>query len=101
MVISMENKYLLAIPIAAISLLAVGLALAHENPGETNTPFGNMMGNGFGMGGMMNMMEMMGGDFAHDQDDIEWMREEMKEHMNFTDEEFDEMAEHCPMMRGR
>src|SRR3989344_1284868 len=97
MVIDMESKYLLAvIAIAAIAVLSIGIASAHSNSNQ-NT----MMNNSFGMGSMMNMMGMMGDDFAHDQEDIEWMREEMKEHMNFTDEEFDEMAEHCPMMRRR
>jgi len=97
MVIDMESKYLLAvIAIAAIAVLSIGIASAHSNSNQ-NT----MMNNSFGMGSMMNMMGMMGDDFAHDQEDIEWMREEMKEHMNFTDEEFDEMAEHCPMMRRK
>ncbi|MBI4174633.1 MAG: hypothetical protein HY517_03235 [Candidatus Aenigmarchaeota archaeon] len=89
----MENKHLLAAVIAiAVAAFAVSVASAHNTNDNT--------GNGFGMGGMMNMMGMMGG-FAHDQNDINWMREEMKEHMNFTDEEFDEMAQHCPMMRRR
>ena len=97
MVIDMESKYLLAvIVIAAIATLSIGLASAHSNNNQ-NT----MMDNIFGMGSMMNMMEMMSGDFVHDQDDIDWMRKEMKEHMNFTDEEFDEMVEHCPMMRRK
>lgn len=38
---------------------------------------------------------------AHATNDIDWMKDEMKEHMNLTDEEVDEMTEHCPMMRGR
>ena len=100
MVIDMESKYLLAvIVIAAIATLSIGLASAHSNNNQ-NT----MMDNSFGMGSMMSMMNMMGmmsGDFVHDQDDIDWMRKEMKEHMNFTDEEFDEMVEHCPMMRRK
>ena len=74
MVIDMESKYLLVvIAIAAIAALSIGLASAHSNNNQ-NT----MMDNSFGMGSMMNMMGMMGDDFAHDQEDIEWMREEMK-----------------------
>ena len=84
------------IAIAAIAALSIGLASAHSNNNQ-NT----MMDNSFGMGSMMNMMGMMGGNFIHVQDDIDWMRKEMKEHMNFTDEEFDEMVEHCPMMRRK
>ena len=95
MVMSMENKYLLVAVIAiAVAAFAVSVASADSNTEDQGWP---MMGNGFGDG----MMGMMGDNFAHDQDDIDWMREEMKEHMNFTDEEFDEMAGHCPMMRGR
>ena len=97
MVIDMESKYLLVvIAIAAIAALSIGLASAHSNSNQNI-----MMDNSFGMGSMMNMMGMMGGNFIHDQDDIDWMRKEMKEHMNFTDEEFDEMVEHCPMMRRK
>ena len=92
MVISMKNKYLLAVfAVAAIAVLSISVASAHSNTEDQGWP----MGSGFG-GGMMRMMQ---DNFVHDEDDIDWMREEMKEHMNFTDEEFDEMAEHCPMMR--
>jgi len=95
----MENKYVLVVlVIAAIATLAIGIASAHSNSRDQDWP---TMGNGFGMGNMMEMMNMMGGNFVHDQDDIDWMRKEMKEHMNFTDEEFEEMAEHCPMMQRR
>ena len=84
MVIGMENKYLLVAVIAvATAIFAVNVASAYNNDNK-NT-----------------MMGMMSGDFAHDQGDIDWMREEMKEHMGFTDEEFDEMVERCPMMRSR
>ena len=90
----MKNKYLLAvIVVIAVSVLAIGIASAHSSSNQ-NT----MMGSSFGMGGMMGMMNSNSG---YNQEDIEWMREEMKEHMDFTDEEFGEMAEHCPMMRGR
>jgi len=93
----MENKYLLGIVVTiAAAAFAVSVASAHSNNNQ-NT----MMDNSFGMGSMMNMMEMMSGDFVHDQDDIDWMRKEMKEHMNLTNEEVSEMAEHCPMMRSR
>ena len=93
----MENTYLLAaIAVIAVSVLAIGIASAHSNSNR-NT----MMDNSFGTGSMMNMMGMMNSNSGHNQEDIEWMREEMKEHMDFTDEEFGEMAEHCPMMRGR
>ena len=92
----MENTYLLAaIAVIAVSVLAIGIASAHSNSNR-NT----MMDNSFGTGSMMNMMGMMNSNSGHNQEDIEWMREEMKEHMDFTDEELDEMAEHCPMMRG-
>jgi len=103
MVIKMEYKYVLALLLAAaVGILAVSIAGAHSN-GNQNT----MMDDGnSGMMGMMGGMGMMNGmmstdGFVHNEDDIDWMREEMKEHMNFTDEEFNEMAEHCPMMRGR
>lgn len=89
----MENKYITAGLLAIAAFAVVSVAGAHSTDSE-----------GSGMGGMMRgmgMMGMMNGNFVHDQDDIDWMKDEMKEHMNFTDEEFDEMAEHCPMMRGR
>lgn len=91
----MELKYMLAVlAIAAIAALSIGIASAHTNSR-------NQMGSIDDDFGMMGMGGMMGGNVVRDQDDIDWMREEMKEHMNFTNEEFDEMAEHCPMMRGR
>lgn len=91
MVINMESKYLLAatIAIATVSIFAIGIANAHGTNDYTG-----MMGNGFGGG-------MMGGNFVHDQDNVDWMKDEMKEHMNLTNEEVNEMTEHCPMMRGR
>lgn len=93
-VISMKDEYLLiALAVASVSVFAIGIAGAHIN--NQGTP---MMGNGFGMDSMMGMMQ---GNFVHDEDDIQWMKKMMKDYMNFTDEEFDEMAEHCPMMRAR
>ncbi len=97
----MENKYILALAVLAVATLAalsIGIAGAHDNSVNQR---GTMIDDDFGMMGMDSMMGMMSGNFVHDQDDIDWMREEMKVHMNFTDEEFDEMAEHCPMMRRR
>lgn len=92
----MKDEYLLAaLAVVAASVLAIGVANAHINNRSAQ------IGNGFGMGSMMGMMNMMQGNFVHDQDDIDWMRKVMREHMNFTDEEFDEMAGHCPMMRSR
>src|SRR3989338_6521335 len=88
--------------IATLALVAaIGIASAQNNFSN-----GMMGGNSGMMGGMMqdsDMMSMMNSmhgmnGSVHDSDDIEWMRQEMKEHMNMTDEEFNEMASHCPMM---
>ena len=93
----MKNKYLLAvIVVIAVSVLAIGIASAHRY--SNRNP---MMDKSFGTGSMMNMMGMMNSNSGHNQEDIEWMRQEMREHMNFTDEEFSEMVEHCPMMQRK
>lgn len=97
----MKNKHaLVALAVAAISIFVIGAAEAQSNDG-----YGPMMGGGYGMtgdsgnfagGGMMGGMgNIMQGNFVHDEDDTQWMRK----YMNLTDEDFDEMAEHCPMMR--
>lgn len=101
MVVKMENRYALALLfVAAVGILAAGIAVAHGNSlGWTDSDGLGMMGMMRGMGMMNGMMGTDG--FAHSEDDIQWMRKEMKEHMNLTDEEVDEMADHCPMMRGR
>ena len=52
------------------------------------------------MMGMMSMMHGNGMMDMHDSDDIEWMKTRMKEYMNLTDEEINEMTEHCPMMHN-
>ncbi|MBI5133442.1 MAG: hypothetical protein HZA83_01900 [Thaumarchaeota archaeon] len=89
----MKNKYLLvALLVVAASAFAISVASAHSTD-SSNT--------GFGMGGMMSMMQGISGNFVHDQNDIDWMKDEMKEHMNLTDEDVNEMTGHCPMMRGR
>ncbi len=97
----MENRYALALLfVAAVGILAAGIAVAHGNgSGWTDSDDLGMMGMMRGMGMMNGMMGTDG--FVHSEDDIQWMKEEMKERMNFTDDEFDEMAEHCPMMRRR
>ena len=97
---SMENKYILAALTAiALGALTIGAASAHSN---NRNQKGAMMGDdNVGMSGMMGMMSMMQGNFVHDKADIDWMKKEMKEHVNLTDEEVDEMSEQCPMMRRR
>lgn len=64
----------------------------HETNGNSETT----------MTGMMQGRGMMGMPLSamHDSDDIAWMKEEMKEHMGLTDEEIEEMTDHCPMMQG-
>ncbi len=79
--------------IAAIAVIGIASASTFRN---TNN---DMMGSNMMGSGMASMMSSMGmSDFKHDVDDIEFMRKEMKEHMNMTNEEFNEMASHCPMM---
>lgn len=93
----MENKYLLVALLAVPVVFAINVASAHSIDGYNNS------GNGFsmsGMGGMMGMMQGTNG-FVHDKDDIGWMKNEMKEHMNLTNEEVDEITGHCPMIRSR
>ncbi|MDI6721675.1 MAG: hypothetical protein QMD85_04755 [Candidatus Aenigmarchaeota archaeon] len=87
----MKIEYAMAmLGVLAIGILFIGTASAHSSRNLSTDDDFDMMG-------MMNGAGMMNGDFAHDPDT---MRDEMKEH-GMTDEEFDEMAEHCPMMRRR
>ncbi|MBI4176598.1 MAG: hypothetical protein HY518_05310 [Candidatus Aenigmarchaeota archaeon] len=91
----MQKTFMLSLLVLATAgLLLAGLAKAHmDNRGtyENNA-----------MAGMMNGAGMMGAHMgqAHDRGDIEQMKQEMKEHMGLTDNEINDMTEHCPMMRG-
>ena len=85
----------IAVTMAMIAAVAIGTASAQSN---SRSSMMSMMG---GMGNMMSGMSGMHNDgFVHSQDDINWMKEEMKEH-GMTDEEFADMAAHCPMMGDR
>lgn len=98
-----DNRAIIIAIAAIVVIAAFGIASAQN---DFRNDMGSMMSgdmtsgmmNAQGMMPMMNSMGMMNGDFVHSKDDIEWMREEMKEHMGMTDEEFNEMASHCPMM---
>ena len=82
----------IAVTMAMIAAVAIGTASAQSN---SRSSMMSMMG---GMGNMMSGMSGMHNDgFVHSKEDIEWM----KERMNLTDEEFADMAAHCPMMGER
>lgn len=89
-----QNTYtLLIVALTAIAIVAIGIATAQV----TERPVMPMnFGDEFPMG--MGMMMHM------DESDLEWMKGHMSEHMNLTEEEidemFEEMQEHCPMMRS-
>ena len=121
-VMKMTRKKNDANTIAILAVVAVGasiIAIAIAATAAVQSSYGyGMMRNSYGfygtgsMASMMNamhgsggfgsgsMMKMMSGNFVHDQDDINWMKKEMKEHMNFTDEDISKMIESCPMMSG-
>ncbi len=83
-----RNNY--SVTVALIAIAAAGIL----SIGVTGANLDNMMGGNGMMSGMMN-------GFVHEQGDVDWMRDMMKNDMGFTDEEFDEMAWHCPMMGGK
>lgn len=92
----MKTKYVL-IAVLAVLAAGAGISAAHAGGEEAAGTGETMMDAPYKtMSGMMQMMGMHNG-LVHDSDEIEWMREEMKEH-GFTEEEFNDMAEHCPMM---
>ncbi|MEK6853035.1 MAG: hypothetical protein AABX59_04095 [Nanoarchaeota archaeon] len=108
---SETNKGLLiGIMAALLVVIALGLAYAHNENNQSRYRNGMNAGmmddmESMGMSGMHGM-GMMGMGGMHGMD-LEEMKEHMQEHMEehgFTDEgikeHWQEMKEHCPMMRG-
>lgn len=79
----MKTKYLIVSAIA-IGLLSIGVVSAQmmQNPSDNNM-----------MQGMMGHMSNM------NPENIDWMKDHMKQNMNITNEEIDEIISNCPMMR--
>ncbi|HLD49420.1 MAG TPA: hypothetical protein VJB11_03575 [archaeon] len=99
-----------AIAVVAVVAYAIGQNSYQQNYGMMQS-YGraNMMGSGMMSGnmmqgmmgsGMMNGRNSMMNSGMHGADDIEWMRNEMKEYMNLSDEQINNMIESCPMMKG-
>ena len=103
--------------IAVIAVVAVVAYSIGQNSYQQNYSYGMMnkqYASGMMDGGMMDSGMMSGGNAmmsggmmqgmmnggTHDSDDIEFMQNMMKNHMNISDAEFAEMSEHCPMMSG-
>ena len=90
--------------VAAIAAIAVVAVVAYAI-GQSNGAYGyGMMNRQYASGmmgsGMMSGKNSMMNSGMHDADDIEWMRNEMKEYMNFSDEQINSMIESCPMMKA-
>ena len=92
-----------AIAVVAVVAYAIGQNSYQQNYGMMQS-YGraNMMDGGNAMmgSGMMSGKNSMMNSGMHDADDIEWMRNEMKEQMDLSDEQINSMIKSCPMMRG-